>query len=194
MNRRKAIRGILGLTGISSISVLVAKYFTWNSSHNCKNFEDYFDLIAELVNVIIPSTPSPRDRLAKIQDYIINYMEVYSSVKEYNNFLNGLNSLRETCKNTYGVSFKNCSEVQKKELFENFDNKWYSKGLLSKINNKIRGRSFFVLLKTLTIEGYFTKPIIGISPSPYQNPSNIGHPFSGYFSSNTSTLLDANLN
>jgi len=159
MKRRKAIGGILGLTGIGFVSLVGVKYFTNNSSQNRGRLQVQLDLIAELVDVIIPSTISPGAKLALVHDYIIDYMEDCSSAKEYNNFLNGLNDLQETCVIAYASSFKNCSAVQKKELLENLDNKWYSKGLLSKINNKIRGRSFFNLLKTLTIEGYCTSSL-----------------------------------
>ena len=120
----------------------------------------YFDLISELVDVIIPTTTdSGGAKLAQVQDYIINYMEDCASPKEYNNFINGLNDLTERCENTYGRKFEDCSVLQKKELLEDLDNSWNSKGLLMKINNKLLGRSFFNILKTLTIEGYCTSSI-----------------------------------
>jgi len=58
--------------------------------------------------------------------------------------------------NTYGHYFEACSASQKIELLENLESSWNSKGLLMKINNKLLGRSFYSLLKTLTIEGYCT--------------------------------------
>jgi len=157
MNRRKAIGGILGLTGIGLTSVTGYKYFLGNSIENKVEIKSYLDLISELVDVIIPATTaSPGAKLAQVQDYIIIYMEECASRKEYNNFLNGLNDLSERCENTYGCNFEACSALQKNELLENLDNSWNSKGLLMKINNKLLGRSFFNILKSLTIEGYCT--------------------------------------
>ena len=157
MNRRKAIGGILGFTGVGLASVTGYKYFLGNSINNKVELKVYFDLISELVDVIIPTTAvSPGAKLAGVQDYIMNYMEDYASPKEYNNFINGLNDLREDSQNTYGCIFETCSVSQKNELLENLDNTWNSKGLLMKINNKLLGRSFFNILKTLTIEGYCT--------------------------------------
>lgn len=157
MNRRTAIGGILGFTGISFASVAGYKYLLGNSNNKEENINAYLDLITELVDVIIPTTTaSPGAKLAQVQDYIIYYMEDCSSNKEYTNFINGLNDLQETCLDTYGCNFENCSEHQKIEQLENLDNSPYSNSLLTKISNKLLGRSFFNTLKTLTIEGYCT--------------------------------------
>ena len=156
MKRRTAIGGILGLAGLGYVSIIGVKYFIGNSNQDRGKLEAYFNLIAELAEMIIPTTTSPGAKSAKVQEYIINYMEDCSTIKEYYNFLNGLNDLQEDCRNNYSLYFEDCSASQKKELFENLDNNWISKGLLLKINNKLRGRSFFNILKALTIEGYCT--------------------------------------
>jgi hypothetical protein len=39
-------------------------------------------------------------------------------------------------------------------VLENLDSNTDSNSLFTKINNKIRGRSFFNILKSLTVEGY----------------------------------------
>jgi len=156
MNRRKAIVGIFGLVGVGSVSVLGAKYFIGKSSHNIEELEGQLDLIAELVDVIIPPTRSPGAKESLVHVYIINYMEDCASRKEYNNFKNGLNDLQVTSVNNFNNVFEKCSKTQKKQLLENLEKSSTYTGLLLKINNKLRGRSFFNMLKTLTIEGYCT--------------------------------------
>ena len=156
MNRRKALGGILGLAGVTLVPVLGAKYFSGNSSHNNERLEEHVGLIAELVDVIIPSTTSPGAKESLVQDYIINYMEECASRKEYKNFSNGLNDLQETSINSFSSVFEECSKTQKIQLLENLQDSSNYTGLLLKINNKLRGRSFFNMLKTLTIEGYCT--------------------------------------
>lgn len=156
MNRRKAIGGILGLAGVSYASVIGINHFKENSTGSRGKLALHVNFIANLVDAIIPTTTSPGAKMAGVQDYIINYMEDCSSRKEYKNFLNGLIDLYERCENTYGCNFEDCSASQKNELLENLENSWNSKGLLMKINNKLLGRSFFNLLKTLTVEGYCT--------------------------------------
>jgi len=158
MNRRKAITGILGLTGIGFVSVSGAKYFIGKSNKQ-GNLEVHMNLIAELVDVIIPATTTPGAKSAKVQDYIFNYMEDCSSIKEYNNFLNGLTDLQKTSQNNYKQNFEQCTLEQKQQLLGMLDNNWNSKGLLLKVNNKLFGRSFFSSLKTLTIEGYCTSSL-----------------------------------
>jgi hypothetical protein len=52
--------------------------------------KNYINLISELVDEIIPPTETPGAKEAKVQDYIIDFMESCSS-KEYKNFLKWLN-------------------------------------------------------------------------------------------------------
>lgn len=159
MNRRKAIAGIIGFTGIGFVSVTGAKYFIGNSAHSKGMLRAHESLIAELVDVIIPPTSSPGAKSANVQGYIIGYLENCSSEKEFNNFVNGLDDLQENALNSFKSRFEQCSQNQKVQLLEKLDNHWNSKGILSKISSKIFGRSFFKTLKILTIEGYCTSRI-----------------------------------
>ena len=112
-----------------------------------------------MVDVIIPTTDTPGAKEAKVQDYIINFMEFCSSNKEFNSFFNGLNDLQDTAVSDYENDFENCTTAQKITMLENLDSDNGSNSLLTKIDTKIRGRSFFNILKTLTIEGYCTSEI-----------------------------------
>lgn len=159
MNRRKALMGILGITGIGFVSINATQYILGNIGQKRGELKDCKDLITELVDIIIPSNSTPGAKAAKVQDYIVNYMENCSSIKEYNNFLNGLNDLQQSSERIYNRAFTICSKQQKNQLLENLDNQWNSNGLLLKISNKIRGRSFFNILKTLTVEGYCSSKI-----------------------------------
>lgn len=159
MKRRKAIGGILAFAGIGVASVTGVKFFYGNSEANRGQIQNYETLISELVDVIIPTTDTPGAKEAKVHEYVIDFMESCSSNKEYNNFFNGLNDLEETCLSDYGANFKGCTMSQKIEVLEALDSNSDSNSLLAKIDNKIRGRSFFNILKTLTIEGYCTSEL-----------------------------------
>ena len=165
MNRRKAIGGILAITGIGIASYTGINFFY--GKLNRGQLRDYLNLISELVDVIIPPTETPGAKEAKVQDYIIDFMESCSSTKEYNNFLNGLNDLQETCLNSYESYFEHCTMEQKIEVLGNLDNNYDPNSLLSKMNNKLRGRSFFNILKSLTIEGYCTSELGAIKHLAY---------------------------
>lgn len=159
MNRRKAIGGILAFTGIGVASFAGYNFFNANSNANRGQLKNYQNLIAELVDVIIPPTDTPGAKEAKVQEYIIDFMESCSSNKEYNNFYNGLNDLQESCVNDYDTNFESCTASQKIEVLEILNVNSDDDSILAKIDNKIRGRSFFNILKTLTIEGYCTSEI-----------------------------------
>ncbi len=121
MNRRKAIGGLLALTGIGIASSVGFKFFYGNSKSQRGQLKNYLNLISELVDVIIPPTETPGAKEAKVQDYIIDFMESCSSNKEYNTFFNGLNDLQETCLNNFNTNFEDCTMTQKIEVLENLD-------------------------------------------------------------------------
>ena len=156
MKRRKAIASILGVLGGSLVPVMGVKYFIDTSSNTNGALRAHIALIAELVDVIIPPTESPGAKESLVHEYIINYMEACASKKERTNFFNGLMDLQEESRLRFKNSFENCSMSQKIQLTKEVENRAAYKGLLLKINNKLRGRSFFNILKSLTIEGYCT--------------------------------------
>lgn len=158
MNRRTALKGIFGIAGLGAASYAGYKYFSGGVRHSRGQLKDYYNLISELVDVIIPPTDTPGAKEALVQDYIVDFMEDCASSKEYNNFINGLIDLQEDCEVKYGNSFEKCSSEQKVEILKSFES-GMSNGIISKINNKIKGRSFYNILRTLTVEGYCTSSI-----------------------------------
>lgn len=168
MNRRKAIGSILGLTGIGMASYAGYKFYSDESTANSGHLKEYYILISELVDVIIPPTDTPGAKEAKVQDYIIDFMESCSSKKDSNNFLNGLKDLQSNCISTYGKSFENCLINQKTAVLEDLDNDLKSINLINKIRDRLFGRSFYAILKTLTIEGYCTSSIGATKLLAYQ--------------------------
>lgn len=157
MNRRKAIGGILALTGIG-IATYTGFHFFYAKS-NRGQLPNYKNLIAALVDVIIPATNTPGAKEANVKDFIISYMESCSSKKEYTNFFNGLNDLQETCLDTYGFSFEKCTPQEQIAIVKDLDSTYEASGLFSKIRNKISGRPFYTILKALTVEGYCTSEL-----------------------------------
>lgn len=168
MNRRTAIKGILAVAGLGYASVIGVKYFIGYSNQDRGNLEAHSKLIAELTDVIIPPTTTPGAKEALVHEYIIRYMEDCSSMKEYNNFINGLNELQENCVSNYNTNFENCTAVQKNKILEDLNTNSDSDGLFSKISNKLQGRSFFTILKSLTIEGYCTSELGATKHLVYQ--------------------------
>jgi hypothetical protein len=168
MNRRTAIKGILGVAGLGYAAAIGVKYFIGQSNQDRGKLKDQALLIAELANVIIPPTTTPGAKEALVHEYIISYMEDCSSMKEYNNFANGLIALQENCVGNYNKNFENCTTIQKNKIIEDLDNDSGSNGLIAKISNKLQGRSFYDILKSLTIEGYCTSEMGATQHLVYQ--------------------------
>ena len=156
MNRKKAIAGILAITGISLVGVSGLNFFQSNSTSSKDKLESFIDLIAELAELIIPKTETAGAKKTGVHNYIVNYIENCCSKKEYRNFLNGLIDLENESEDNYNMNFINCTLEQKIKLLNDLDNQSGNRGLMFKIKNKLLGRSFFNLLKSLTIEGYCT--------------------------------------
>ena len=168
MNRRTAIKGILGVAGLGYASVIGVKYFIGHSNQERGKLKAQATLIAELANVIIPPTTTPGAKEALVHEYIISYMEDCAPMKEYNNFINGLTELQENCVSNNNHNFEKCNAIQKIKIVEDLDKNSGSNGLFSKISNKLQGRPFYDILKSLTIEGYCTSELGATKHLEYQ--------------------------
>ena len=159
MNRRNALRGIIGFTTVGLVTYQGVNYIFRNNLSKSKDIAEYSDLIAELVEVIIPTTVATLGaKNAQVHEYIISYMKNCSGRKDNNNFINGLINLEKESFRIFEKSFKDCTSQEKSSLIKELDDSSRNH-IIQKISNKIRGRSFFDLLKSLTIEGYCTSRI-----------------------------------
>ncbi len=158
MKRRSAILGILSLTGIG-----IASYAGFNGiggkNINRGDLKNYLTLLEEIVDVVIPKTETPGAKEANVHYYILDYMEACSSDKEYNNFIAGLMDLQDQCMDSFNIRFEFCQSQQKRDILEKMESTLDPNSLLVKIKNKIGGRSFFEILKSLTVEGYCSSEI-----------------------------------
>jgi len=158
MKRRDVLRGFFGFTVIGLSSYYGTNYFFRDSTSNIKDIRKYTSLISELVEVIIPISDTPSAKDAQVHNFIISYLENCASRKEYKNFMNGLNDIESESKTRFNQLYKDCRVDQKYLLLKELDDS-SNNSLIKKISNKILGRSFFELLKSLTIEGYCTSEV-----------------------------------
>jgi len=158
MKRRNLLKGIIGFTAVGLVSYQGVNYFLGDNLKEVKDITEYSDLISELVEVIIPTTTTLGAKNAQVNEYIICYMKNCSTKKDYNNFINGLVNLEKESFKNFEQSFKDCTSQEKYGLIKVLDRSSMNH-LIQKISNKIRGKSFFYLLKSLTIEGYCTSRI-----------------------------------
>ena len=155
MNRRGYLKRVLlfGAAGVSSLSIF--KWVDFTSAIDPKDLLGKQDLLAELVELIIPQTDTPGGKAAMVHLYIINVMLQCNNGKQQHKFLSGLNDLEHHATSEFGKPFLDCSFAEKTSVLQYFEsNSEYSYPILNKINNKFLGQPFFTKLKNLTVEGF----------------------------------------
>lgn len=160
MNRRKTIKNILGIgfLGVSAFSIF--KWEWLSRTPDIHFLVSQKKLIAELAEMIIPTTNTPGAKDAQVEDYIITMILDCSPKKKQNIFINGLVELESYCLEKYKKSFEDCDLDEKTKILSYFQNESLRRSaLLTKIERKIIGQPFFSQLKELTIIGYCTSNI-----------------------------------
>lgn len=155
MNRRSYIKSILvlGATGIASFSVF--KWFSTHRSVEAGELSGTRDVLAEIVDVMIPPTDSPGAKEAMVHDYILGVMQHCNSAVQQRKFLTGIEDVQAYTRANYNKGFQECSMEQKKTTIGYLDrNAGLSSGILNKINTRLFGAPFYIQLKKLTVEGY----------------------------------------
>lgn len=155
VKRRTYLKSILGLglLGISSSSLF--KWFELHKAVNPKELWNKSELIAELVDLIIPATDTPGAKQAMVHEYIIRVLTNCNSILVQNKFLLGLEDVEDRAMRTYGRKFMHCTIAEKGEIYESLiSHVGYSISILNKISNKVLKEPFIVKLRDLTVEGY----------------------------------------
>ncbi|WP_316839587.1 gluconate 2-dehydrogenase subunit 3 family protein [Pedobacter gandavensis] len=155
MNRRTLIKGIAVFSSLGISSFSLYKWFSLSAKPDHRTLHDMQGLIAELAEVIIPRTDTPGAKDAMVEVFIVDMIESCTDIKTQNNFIYGLNDLKDYTLSNYNTSFSDCSINDKIAILKHFEKKsTYHYHILNKIDRKFLGQPFFVKLKELTIEGY----------------------------------------
>lgn len=161
MKRKGAIKRILGI-GILSVGGLSSyELISWYKKPDLTYLGSKKALIAALAECIIPKTNTPGAKEAHVEEYILHVVGHGINRYEANAFIAGLEHLEKITHTKYQRAFYQCSGEQQAELLlkmrpGSFYTKW---PLLKKAQHKLLGRSFFDLLKELTVTGYCTSEI-----------------------------------
>lgn len=160
MNRRNYLRSLLAFTGIGIGSFSMFKWLDTADSRGIITFQDWDSMrpmISELADIIIPATNTPGAKEAGVENYIISVMSNCSDNREQNIFFSGLIEVENYAKNRFGKSFLECDSWSRFSIVEHFSSGLIdSSELLLKIKHRLFGKSFFVILRELTVEGFFT--------------------------------------
>jgi hypothetical protein len=156
MKRRKAIKLIL-LGSAAATSLISYNWLDRIKSMDINYLNDKQELLAELAGTIIPETDTPGARAAKAEAFILRMLRDCTDMRSLTNFIIGLQELEEFSLSTYQHPFSFCTASQKEAILKEFEERARSyAGILGKIENKLMGRPFFVLLKNYTVMGFCT--------------------------------------
>lgn len=154
MSRVQAILMMISLL----VVVLTLKWWRWLKPLDFNILEEREGLIAELAETIIPRTQTPGAKDTHVAAFILKMVRYGISRQEARTFLRGVDEIDRYCYEHLGHGYVNCTTEERNRtlaLFEK-DSQWTGPRLLEKVNNKLLGRPFFPLLRSLTVIGYCT--------------------------------------
>ena len=157
MNRRKAIVRI-SLAGAGLVAAVGGyQWYSIAKKPDLAYMEENKALLAALAETIIPATDSPGAKAAGVQDFIVAMVRHCTERKEQNTFITGLKDIQDHCKGKYGHAYAECTSGEQEAALAHFEEKGKPfGGVAGKVQGRLMGRSFFTMLKALTVEGYCT--------------------------------------
>ena len=154
MQRRYALKQIATVIGGVLIAPEVMARALADADQTLANVPaDRLILLAEMADTIIPETDTPGAKAAKVQDYIAVIVNDCFPPAQRDRFWHDLEEAEAQCKAMHNKSFVDCDTVQRTAFF-------------NKLQDVVRDSPqfpqeppFFVTLKDLTLNGYFTSEI-----------------------------------
>lgn len=146
MNRREAIQKVtLMLGGVMAAPLMagaMGQVTNFGSSVAVTAEQEKF--LAEVADIIIPTTGTPGAKAAGVEKFIVRVMRDCYEKPEQEKFYAGLAKLDADSQAKFGKGFVALDLAQKNEMVKQ-----------STVDNK----AFFIAMKGLTVTGYFTSEI-----------------------------------
>lgn len=152
MNRRKALKQVSYILGGTIMSSTLATVWSSCQTATSDGYEmellssNEGSILAEIVEVIIPTTDTPGAKEAGVHHFIDRYLSEILPEEAQNQFKEGLTKFEASCKEAYGKSFTKLSEEEKIEF-------------MTSVADGEEHREFFEAAKSLTLQGYFSSEI-----------------------------------
>jgi hypothetical protein len=146
MNRREAIEKITLMMGGVLAAPLMAGAMgeKLNFGPSLAVSASQEALLAEIADVIIPTTGTPGAKAAGVEKFIVRVVRDCYQIDEQKKFYDGVDRLDKDSQATYQKGFASLDPAQKKEM-------------LTKTTTS--DKPFFLQMKGLTVTGYFTSEI-----------------------------------
>lgn len=160
MNRRKALRNILLISGGAAISAATYKAYNWFKKPDLDFVFDQKKIIEALAETIIPKTDTPGAKEAGVGEIIEILLKDCTSRPSQNKFIDGLKELISYCSSTYHKSYLDCTSKEQSNVLRYFqENGKPPKGIIGKVQNQFLGKSFYSTLVEYTTFGYCTSEL-----------------------------------
>jgi hypothetical protein len=154
MDRRIALQKIALLTGsIVGLPSLAAALDKWDTQ-NSLLLDPNQALLAEIADIIIPTTDTPGAKAAKVEQFITIFVEDCYKTEDKTAFYQGLTAFQADCQVAYKKSFMELSQAERVAYLTKLDK---------------AANPFLKTMKRLTAAGYFTSEI-GMTQALAYNP------------------------
>jgi len=179
MNRREVLKSSSLFFGYAVSASALSSLFTSCSNEKTIDWKPvFFDnhqalTVAEITECILPKTSTPGAKDLKIDRFVDTMLKDLLTDEEQKDFIKGLESLDDACKEQQGKNFIECTPEQQKAFLLKLDKE--SKKLPPSVwGIRLSAPSptpFYRRLKELTLLGYFTskeigEKVLGFDPLP----------------------------
>ena len=160
MNRRKALRTILLISGGVSFTISSYKAYNWFKKPDFDFLFNQKQIIEALAETIIPKTDTPGAKEAGVGEIIEILLKDCTSRPSQNKFIDGLKELISYCSSKYHKSYLDCTLKEQTIVLRHFqENGKPAKGIIGKVQNEFLGKSFYSTLAEYTTFGYCTSEL-----------------------------------
>lgn len=146
MNRREAVQKLTFLLGGTISAPLMAGIMgeKLNFGPSVEVTDQQEALLAEVADVIIPTTGTPGAKAAGAEKFITRIMQDCYKAEDQKKFYDGLEKVNGQSKEVYGKGFTELDATQKIDIIK---------------RTTVSDKPFFLQMKGLTLTGYFTSEI-----------------------------------
>ncbi len=160
MNRRDALKktaGIMGMTITASAGIGLLNGCTPSGDPNWQpKFikVDQINFISSIAESILPKTDTPGAIDLHVPEFIDLMLQDYYSTSDQKTFLDGLKSFEQNTLTKYSNTFEDCDQEEKTKLLKEEETKSLE------YFNESQKKTFYLILKELTILGYYTSEYV----------------------------------
>ena len=156
MKRRTAIFSIAALATGALATFSGMRWYSSYKSPDLKYLQNNIELIGELADVIIPPSDTGGAKQAMVAETVVALLRDAPKTTQ-NNFINGLQDVKQYCRAKYNASFAEISAREKYETVLYFSRMGKNNSyMFAKMKMKMFGHPFFYSLKQYTTIAFCT--------------------------------------